>query len=45
MVCGTIRFLSDSRARSEDTSTNLAKATITLRHRGHILASVSKDRQ
>lgn len=45
MVCDTIRFLGDSSARSEDASTKLAEATITLRHGRHVLATVSRDRQ
>lgn len=45
MVGGTIRFLGDFRARSEDTSTNFSEATITLRHRRQVLATVSRDQQ
>lgn len=45
MLCDTISFLGDSRARSEDASINLAEATITLRHGGQVLDTVSRDWQ
>lgn len=42
-ACGTIRFKSSS-IRSEDVSTNLAKASFALRQIGYALNTGSKDR-